>query len=58
MKIPGMKYGTGRRPGRNAGLAVAVLLMAGAVSGWGLSTAFGTRAAAVESPFELTRNRD
>ena len=58
MKIPGMKYGAGRGPGRSAGVAVAVLLAAGAVSGWGLSTAFGTRAAAVESQFELTRNRD
>jgi hypothetical protein len=41
MKIPGMKYGAGRGPGRSAGVAVAVLLAAGAVSGWGLSTAFG-----------------
>jgi hypothetical protein len=58
MKIPGMRYGAGRGLGRSAGVAVAALLVVGAVSGWGLSTAFGTRAAAVESPFELTRNRD
>ena len=58
MKIPGMKYGAGRGLGRSAGVAVAALLAAGAVSGWGLSTAYGTRAAAVESPIEPKRNRD
>src|SRR4051812_30263227 len=34
MKIPGMKYGAGRGPGRSAGVAVAVLLAAGR-GGWG-----------------------
>jgi len=58
MRIPGTTCGAGRSPGRIAGVAVAALLVAGALSGWGLSTAFGTLAAANESPFELTRNRD
>src|SRR3954469_17550818 len=39
MKIAGMKYGAGRGLGRSAGVAVVVLLAAGTVSGWGLSTA-------------------
>ena len=51
MKIPGMKSGARLGPGKSASVAVAVLLTAGALSGWGISTAFGTRAAAVESPF-------
>jgi hypothetical protein len=58
MKIPGMKHGAGLGPGRSVGVAVAVLLAAGALSGWGISTTFGTRAAAIESPFELTRHRN
>src|SRR5207344_3089640 len=58
MKIPGMKYGAEFCAGRSAGLVIAGLLAAGALSGWGISATFGTRAAAIEAPFELTRNRD
>jgi hypothetical protein len=58
MKIPGMKCGARLGPSKSASVAVAVLLAAGALSGWGISTAFGTRAAAVESPFQVTRNAD
>ena len=58
MKIPGMKSGARLEPGKSASVAVAVLLAAGALSGWGMSTAFGTRAAAVEPPFQVTRNAD
>ena len=58
MKIPGMKYGAELCAGRSAGLVIAALLAAGALSGWGVSATFGTRAAAIEAPFELTRNRD
>jgi hypothetical protein len=58
MKVPGLKFGAEFRPGRSAGLAIAGLLAAGALSGWGISTTFGTRAAAVESPFQITRNPD
>ena len=58
MKIPGMKCGARLGSGKSASVAVAVLLAAGALSGWGISTAFGTRAAAVESPFQVTRNAD
>ena len=58
MKNPGMKHGAELCVGRSAGLIVAGLLAAGALSGWGISATFGTRAAAIEAPFELTRNRD
>ena len=58
MKIPGMKHGAELCVGRSAGLVIAGMLAAGALSGWGISTTFGTRAAAIEAPFELTRNRD
>jgi hypothetical protein len=58
MKIPGVKYGAELCAGRSAGLIIAGLLAAGALSGWGISATFGTRAAAIEAPFELTRNRD
>jgi len=47
MKIPGMKHGAELCVGRSAGLVIAGMLAAGALSGWGIST-----------PFELTRNRD